>query len=286
MSLSTAQKHGILFLIVMSLLNNSVNALARYTGVDIHPYQLVFLNNGMALLLLLPVFLKLRVTLPTKQNLPWLGARSVLEMLGFSLLFTSVQHVPFPAMSVLLLCTPIVGTLMAILFFNGTATRYTWMALVAGFVGVLIVARPGSDDFTAWSLMILGAVCCFSSCMNIIRTLAQTTRVIDIVFYMLLFVTLISGVFAASVWVTPSATMWQWLTVAAILTALAQSCVALSLKNADVVTVAPFLFVHIIWGSFYGAVLFDEVITLHTLLGAAVIVCGLLAATFHARTHK
>jgi drug/metabolite transporter (DMT)-like permease len=146
-----------------------------------------------------------------------------------------------------------------------------WAAIILGFVGVLIVLRPGLIPVDLGSSLALAAAMHWAVAMILIKVLSRTEPAIVIVFYMNLFLSAFTFVPAMLVWQNPSLEAWGWLVAIGLMGTLAQVSLSQSLKETEPTAVLPFDFLKLIWVSMLAYWLFAETPDAMTWLGAAVI---------------
>ncbi len=252
----------------------------RFMAKELHTFQVVFLTMGCALLLWMPWAFYVRRRGISTTKLKLFGARSFLEVIGFSLAFTAMTLIPLPQVTSLQFLSPIFLSLMTVLILKEEADRHVWLALAGGFLGMLFIIRPGFAEFSIGSLMVVGASLCFGTCGTIIRVLSRTESTARIVFYMLFLTTPLAGFLSLFVWITPSANTVIYAIFAAIIFCSMQYCVSKALALAPATTVTPFAFFQLLFVSLVAYVFFGEVVTPWTVVGACVIL-GSAMYSFH-----
>lgn len=273
------------WMLVTSFTATTISTVAKYLESDFHPFQMVFFYNLTGLICMIPWLLERGVEKPASRKAAALFLlRSVLEVGGFSLIFTALALLPLPVVISLQFSMPIFATLAAMIILRERPTAHTWLALGLGVIGVFIITRPGTEAFNPASLLVLGAMVCFSCCGIIIKIQSRRHRPVSIVFYMLLLTGLLSLPLAGLHWESPRLEHFPWLALFGALVALVQFSVTKALSKADITLIFPFAFTGLIWASLYGYLFFGEVVEVWTLLGGAVIVAGATYAAVH--THR
>jgi len=146
-----------------------------------------------------------------------------------------------------------------------------WTATILGFVGTLIILRPGIEAIDYGSMLVVGSASVWAVTMIVIKFLARTDSSLTITAYMNLLLSLLSLGPAIYVWQTPSATAWIWLVFIGVSGTLAQLLLTEALKQTEATAIMPFDFLKLVWTAALGYVLFAEVPTLYTWIGASVI---------------
>lgn len=277
MTLAKSHHHAMFWMLLTGFIAVSINMLARTMGAEFHPFQIVFFYNALGLCFIAPVVLFRKTDLKT-QKMPLFAARSVLEFIAFSLVFYAVNKLPFPTFTALSFTSPLFASIFAIFLLKEDNTIHRWIALLVGFIGVLVMTKPGSDSFQVMTLIVLVGACCFALCSVSIKKLTQTEPPLRIAFYMVFLTTCISAPFAMWEWQPISLALWPKLALLGFLVASVQYTVSRALSMGEVTAILPVTYLNLLWSSIYAYVLFDETITLLVIFGGGIIV----AAAFYA----
>ncbi len=268
---------GIGWFIFKGILDVVVNTNMRILGSDYlyHPTQLVFFYSFAATIVYLPAVLgNPSAYKPQRWNIYIL--RGVMEVLGFLLIFMAITRLPFATFTSLTFITPVIASMAAVIFLKEQMLPRKWIGLVLGFIGVLIIAQPNGEGINWAALMVVGAGCCFSICAISIRSLARTDEPSRIACVSMGFMALFSLPFALPHWQTPTIDHLPYLTVMALCAAMVQFSVGKALQKVEVTTVQPLNFLTLIWSSIVGYMLFDETVAWSTILGAVIIISGII----------
>lgn len=199
--------------------------------------------------------------------------RNIFHYVGQNLWFYGVAVIPLSQLVALEFTNPIWVALLAPLMLGEALTRRRVLAAMVGFVGVLIVARPGIAPLEWGHAAGLGAAVGFA--MNTIFT--KRIMAIDTVLCVLFWMTLMQGV--ASLLLSlpggipiPTAAGWPWIAVVGICGLTAHYSLTSALGAAPATVVAPLEFIRLPVIAFLGMVIYDEPIVIAVFLGAAVII--------------
>jgi len=147
-------------------------------------------------------------------------------------------------------------------------------AVLVGFVGVLIIVRPGADVFSPYALLPIGASFCFAMAMVLGRRLSSTDSSVSIVFYTTLSALAVSAIGTPSVWVMPVQADWGLLAALGLLGGCGQFLVTSAFRAAPAAIVAPFEYSALIWATLFGYLFWSEVPDAMTLLGGAIVIAA------------
>lgn len=184
--------------------------IVRILSEDIHPIQAAFFRNLFGLIALLPWLVRDGIEgLKTER----MGAHLLRAAFGLSAmfcLFISVSMMPLAEATALTFTAPLFATAGAALFLREKVRLRRWSATVIGFVGALIILRPGVETLSAGAFVALGAAALMAAAMLMIKVLSRTERPASIVFYFAVLATPLSFLAALPFWQTPSADLWLW----------------------------------------------------------------------------
>ena len=199
-------------------------------------------------------------------------ARSVVGLTGMVCGFSAVQHLPLTEATALQFTSPLFMTALSALLLAEPVGRHRWAAVIVGFVGVLIMARPlpGEMNVPGVTLGILSALGA-AGAMVAIRQIADTERGPTIVFYFTLGGAVLGLVGSAFHWVTPDPLTLGVLVLAGLVGGVGQLLLTEALRNAPIGVVAPFDYTQLVWAAILGLVLWGELPHPLTLVGAVIV---------------
>jgi drug/metabolite transporter (DMT)-like permease len=199
--------------------------------------------------------------------------RSLLDAASSALYVTALVHLPMTDVSAVVLLTPIIVTIMAVVFFRERVDVSRWLAVLVGFAGVLFILRPAPASFNAWVLVALGAAFASSIRDVLTRTINPSVPNTVLAFASMVALTLV-GV-ALGPWGG-----WRPLNFDECLLLLGGAAflggaiyfVALAFRQGEISAVTPFRYTALLWSGIAGYVGFGEIPGPWSLAGAALIV--------------
>ncbi|RMH93063.1 DMT family transporter [Lysobacter pythonis] len=257
----------------------------RLASKTLPTWEIAFFRNAFGLLFLLPMLFgpalsstrpgrEIAATVRTAQ-LPRYFIRCLIGLLGMFCMFWSLAHLPLGQAISLSYSSPIFVTLFAVWMLGEQVRIRRWLAVAAGFIGVLVIVRPWSDAFSPALLVAVGGAVGSALVAIQIKQLAKIDGANTIVFWTYMFWVPMSLLPALLVWRMPEGEAWRWLLLTGLFGTLGQVLWTRALKIGDVSALTPISFVQLPFVSIAGWLLFDERIDRWTMIGAAVI----LAAT-------
>jgi drug/metabolite transporter (DMT)-like permease len=185
--------------------------------------------------------------------------------------FFSVALLPLAQAVALNFTVPLFATAGAALILGELVRRRRWTATVVGFLGVLVILRPGFAEVTPATGLPIAAALFMAAAVLLLKTLASSENPNATVFYMNLLLTPMSLVPALFVWRWPDWETWAMMVAVGALAVLAHSMLTRAYVHADASAVIPFHYMQLPFVAAIAFAAFGEVPDLWTLAGAAVI---------------
>lgn len=260
---------------LFAVMNGAIRLLAdgwgNPAGEGLHPFQIAFLRNLFALGFMVPWLLHHGHAALRTSRLQMHLWRSAVGLVAMLTWFSAVAYLPLAEAVALNFTAPLFATAGAALILGETVRARRWSATGVGFLGMLIILRPGFTEITP--LMTLPVIAAgFMACsVLIVKSLSRTEAPAAIVLYMNLLLTPLSLVPAAFVWRWPTATEWILGLFIGLCAALAHNAFTRAFQAADASAVLPFDYARLPFVAAIGYLLFAEVPDSWTWVGAAVI---------------
>jgi drug/metabolite transporter (DMT)-like permease len=204
------------------------------------------------------------------------------EVGGTVSFLAAITHLPLANTSAIMQSLPLAITLGAALTLGEPVGWRRWSAIVAGFVGVLIIVRPGIAGFNQFTLLALVSVLFCA-----LRDLATKRIPLYIPSLFITLLTTITVTTAGAVilvplggWTPPSANAVGLLALAAVLVLTGYQCVIMALRSGDISAIAPFRYTALLWALLLGYLVFGDVPDTMMATGAAIIVASGLYAFY------
>lgn len=243
----------------------------RYATRYVPTQEVAFFRNAFGLLALLPMLIRPGSAPLKTQQLPRYFLRSAIGLASMLCAFWAIGHLPISQAISLSYSTPLFVTIAAVLWLGETVRMRRWAAVIIGFIGVLIIVRPGSTSFTPGTLVAVGAAVLSSLVAIQIKQLTRVDSADTVVFYTYVFWVPLSLVPALFVWVWPTGLAWVWLVATGVLGTLGQLLWTRALRLGEVSALTPISFMQLPLVSLLGWLLFNETLDRWTVIGAAII---------------
>src|SRR5207244_8959197 len=213
------------------------------------------------------------------------GMRVVGEIGGTLTFLAAITHMPLANAAAIFQALPLVITLGAALVFGEPVGWRRWLAIAAGFVGVLVIVRPGPAGFNEFSLLALSSV---AFCTVLVLAVRKIPAEIPSLFIALLTTVTVTPAGAVILhplggWTPPSGRTVGLLAVAAVLLLIGYQCIISALRTGDISAVAPFRYSALLWAMLLGYLVFGDRPDAVMVTGAAIIVLSGLYAFYRER---
>ena len=243
----------------------------RLASQTLHAFEVAFLRNLFGLLFALPLLWRAGSGLLRTDKLPLYFLRCVIGLLSMLCGFWAIAHLPLAQAVSISYSTPIFVTVGAVLVLGEVVRMRRWSAVAVGFIGVLIIVRPGSAAFSFDSVIALTAAIASASVAISIKILSRTEPADAIVLYTTLIWTPLSLLPAVFVWQWPSPLAWLWGAMAGLLGTAAHMCWTRALGAGEASALTPISFVQLPVVALLAWWLFGESVDRYTAIGAGII---------------
>ncbi|MFO0989679.1 MAG: DMT family transporter [Alphaproteobacteria bacterium] len=237
-----------------------------------HPWEVAFFRNLFGLLVMAPWIARAGIAGLRTARLPLYTLRAFVGMVSMLCWFWSVALMPITEATALGFTAPFFVTILAAVILKEVVRLRRWAAVIVGFVGALVILRPGFSDLPALGAAVaLGAAATQAASTIMIKTLSRTESPNAIVAYMTIYLTPMSLVPALFVWATPSWEQIGWMFLVGLFGTAAHLCYTRALKAADASAIVPVDFARLVFVAIIGMVFFSQIPSVWTWIGAAVI---------------
>jgi drug/metabolite transporter (DMT)-like permease len=207
--------------------------------------------------------------------------RGISQFTSQSLLLIAFSMMPLASAAAINFSAPLFAALASMVFLKELVTPQRWVALIIGFIGVLIVTAPGTETFQIGALYALGNSLLFGTVTVGVRGMTRTESAKTLTMYQLMFLSLFYGLTLPFFFVTPR---WSdaWLIVGnGICNMLGQYWWTRALHLAPTSAIVPFQYLSLLWAMGFGYALWGDVPTVGLLIGSAIVVGSGLYLLWH-----
>ncbi len=263
----------LLSVVIFALMNSAIK-LAEQHGASVS--EILFFRQFGACLLVSGVILA-GPGLPSiaTRRMPAHVVRAIVGLSAMAFTFNGIVALPLAEATTIGFTVPIFATILGAVWLREPTGWHRWGAVIAGFAGVLIVARPGGDHFPLW-----GAGCALAGAFGtasvsiLLRQIGKTESALTTVFWFSALSLIPLSVFYAMAAQPHGLVAWVCLASVGIFGGLAQIAMTTSLRLGPVSVVVPMDYSSLLWATLLGWLVFDTLPAQATWLGAPIIVAS------------
>lgn len=274
---------GVLWGISAALFFSIMLTLIKILGQTANVAQILFIRQTVMFAVALPLiareFPNSLLSQRVGMHLVRVGFATCSMVAGF----LAIIHLPLADATALGFSRTLFTTLFAILFLKEAVGGRRWMAILFGFLGVIVMLRPSGDGagFNLYALLAVVGAATAAAVGILIRVLSRTERPVTILTYQAVCVGIIAAPFAAFSWVPLSPLQWLMAIGVGLAAAAGQMSNIRSYRAGQASVVAPLDYTKLIWTTLLGYALFAVLPGQHTLIGATIIIAASVYVLLH-----
>ena len=261
-----------------------MESLIRSAQYDSNVYTIGFLRFFFGLIIIFPYLIKKKFIPYKTKNFKFYFIRGLFNLPMMILGFGALIYVPFEQFKALHFLSPIIVVLLSFIIFREKIYMYRILALVIGFIGMLIIVRPGIVDFNIGTIMILISLTFWSLIIIVSKFVSKDDSPITMVTYQYTLMTIFALPLAIYFWQMPSLQSLIFVFIGAISGTILHLSLALSYKYAELSVTQPVWFSGLIFGSAFGFFVFNETPDVWTWIGGIVVFSSVLLITYNERS--
>lgn len=247
-----------------------MNCFIRIVAEELHPFEIAFFRNLFGFLTILPFALWNGIGAFRARRPGRLALAAFINLFSMMSFFSAVPLLPLNELTALSFTQPLFQTIGAVFLLGEIVRRWRLAGTIVGFLGVLIVMRPGTEAFAPASLLVLFGAATYAAVALIIKSVDDENPV-TVVLYVSFLISCFSLPVAATVWTWPSAQALLMMAAIGALGTIGWFAFAYAFKLADASALAPYDFTRLPFIAVPAYLVFGEVPDIWTWIGAAVI---------------
>ena len=269
------------FLIILSeLAILATGMIIKTLSSEVSIEQIVFIRNLIGLLILVPWLMRKGISRMGTKHIGLHISRSLVGLTAMFCLFYSWGHLPLAQASLLKQTSPIFIPIFAFFWIKESIGWKTILAIVIGFLGVVLIINPGAGQMNAVVIIALIGAMLAGFAKVIIRKMSATETPGRMVFYFALIGTLVSAIPGMLSWVSLSWMQIGSLVAIAISSTIGQLALSKAYSHAPAGQLGPYTYTSVAFAALFGWLIWDEILDYRTLIGIMIIVlAGVLAMT-------
>jgi drug/metabolite transporter (DMT)-like permease len=268
---------GIFYAILACFFASILVALVRHLSAEFHIFFIVMLRNFFGLLFFLPQIAKNYGNVLKTDKLRFHILRNVNGLISMLLWFHAVSILPLSEAVSISFIVPILTTVAAVFFLKEKVEARGWIGIFIGFVGILIILRPGFKEFNPAYFYSFASVFVWVISNILIKLMTKTEKPQTIVAYMSIVMLICSIPFALPHLQPLNFENFLYFAALGLASNLVHIFVSSAYAKTNLSSVQPFDFTRLIFTAIISYFAFGEVIDFWVIVGSLVILCGVIA---------
>lgn len=248
-----------------------MHTIVRGMAGELHPFEIAFFRAFLGIFVLGPVVIRDRGASLRTTKIKLHALRGVLNAGAMLSFFYGLSITPLAQVTALGFSAPLFATVLAVIFLGEVVRLRRWTAIVIGFIGTLIILRPGVIEVGIGPILILASSAIWAVALMVIKVMTRTESSVTIALYASIFLSPIVLAAALPFWEWPTLEQFGRMFVLATFGTIAQTLMNQSLKLADTSVVLPVDFTKLIWAAILGFLVFGEIPDIYTWIGGFLI---------------
>ena len=263
-----------------TLFGSFMGAGVKLLSDDLHPIIICFYRCLMGLIIITPFVARNNFKALQTDNMRLQIFRALINIISMICWFSAIGMMHFEKATALGFTTPLFTTVLAVLILGEVIRFHRTAALLLGFVGILIIIRPGYMPFEFGTILMLIASFSFSFVLIFVKKLSATDSSLTIIFYHLLYMTPAFFILSFFYWESINLSQLIVFILMGASGLLSHWCLAQAFKMSDTTFVMPLQFTKLIWASLIGLFIFSEQPDIWTWVGGVIIFFSVVYITY------
>ena len=260
--------------------------MIKLLGQRLHITQILLVRQIGMVIMVAPAILRnfpesLRTARPGLQLI-----RVFCALVAMLFGFTAVIHMPLADATAIFFAKSFFVTVFAVFFLSETVGVYRWSAVLIGFVGVMVMLQPGTDNFSIYGLASLAGAAGAAAVMILLRLLSRSDSTDTILTYGALGVGLVMIIPGIYFWQQATASEWLLLAAVAVVSYFGQKCNIFAYKHGEASLLASLDYVRLLWATLFGFLIFDQLPGMSTWFGAVIVVAAAIFTIYRETRRK
>lgn len=260
--------------------------LIKLLGQHLHITQILLVRQIGMTVMVVPAILRnfpgsLRSERPGLQLI-----RVFCALVGMLCGFTAVIYLPLADATAIFFAKSFFVTILAVIFLGEIVGVYRWSAVLIGFVGVMIMLQPGTENFSVYGVFSLVGAAGAAAVMILLRLLSRTDSTNTILTYGALGVGVVMILPGIYFWQEPTTLEWLLLVAVAVVSYFAQKCNIFAYKYGEASLLASLDYVRLLWATLFGYLIFDQFPSGSIWLGATTVVAAAIFMIYRETQRK
>jgi drug/metabolite transporter (DMT)-like permease len=263
---------GIVFLMLASFVFSIMALLIKLLGQHLHITQILLVRQIGMTIMVAPAILR-NFPGSLRSERPGLHViRLCCALVAMLCGFTAVIYLPLADATAIFFAKSFFVTILAVFILGETVGVYRWSAVLVGFLGVMIMLQPGTDNYSVYGLLSLAGAAGAAAVMILLRLLSRIDSPDTIMTYGALGVGVVMILPGIYFWQEPTALEWLLLIAVGVVSYFAQKCNIFAYKHGEASLLASLDYVRLLWATLFGFLIFQQFPGGSIWLGATIVI--------------
>ena len=254
------------------LLNTlALTVAGRELGHDVPVFVIMIMRSLIAMIILTPLILHKGDVRQRFANLRLNIIRNIIHYGAQYAWFSALLLIPLAQVVSIEFTMPIWGAIIAALFLGENLTRFKLAAIAFGFLGILMIVRPGASFIDAGHMVALAAAIGFAVSVTLTKVITRKDSALTVIFLMFAIQTVIGAVPAYLTWKWPEPENWIWVAVVGLAGTFSHYCLSKAISLADITIVMPMDFLRVPLTVLVGYWVYSEGFDFYSIIGTLLI---------------
>ncbi len=264
---------GIGLLLLALFLLASIDAIAKHLSETLALPQILAIRFWVFVVFALAIARRIGVVRAVRSARPALQVLRALVMVGqMSAFIFAFSLMPLANVHAIAAVTPLLVTALAAIFLGEPIERRRAAAVGVGFLGVLVIIRPGTGVFDPTSVVALGGAACWAVFQILLRAVSRHDAPETTTLYSAVIGAACFSLAVPFVWQAPAPAAWTWLISIGVMGSVGHYLLSLAFRYAPASTLQPFAYSMPVWAALLGWIVFDHVPDIWTVTGGAIVI--------------
>ena len=271
---------AIILALIASFCAVLMSVFLKLAQEDSNVFTIGFLRFFFGLLLITPIIIQSKFKIYNTINIKLHILRCIINVPMMIFGFAALTYIPLEQIKAIGFLSPILVVILSVIFLGERIYLIRTFSLILGFIGTLIILRPGFIEINIGVYMVLASALLWSCVIIITKFMSKNDSAMTILTFQYTFVTLFTLPLAIIYWNNPSFMSLIYTLLAAIVGTVLHLCINNAYKLSDLSIIQPVWFTQLVFASFLGFIIFGSLPDFFTWIGAILVFISVLIITY------
>ena len=271
---------AIMLALIASFCAVLMSVFLKLAQEDSNVFTVGFLRFFFGLLLITPIIIQSNFKIYNTINFKLHILRCIINVPMMIFGFAALTYIPLEQIKAIGFLSPILVVILSVIFLGERIYLIRTFSLILGFIGTLIILRPGFIEINVGVYMVLASALLWSCVIIITKFMSKNDSAMTILTFQYTFVTLFTLPLAIIYWDNPSFISLIYTFLAAIVGTVLHLCINNAYKLSDLSIIQPVWFTQLVFASFLGFIIFGSLPDFFTWIGAILVFISVLIITY------